>query len=1165
MLERFKNKNIASILGYCEEENENIIVYEQAFHGTLDQHLCDATLTWSQRLQICLGVARALNYIHYDVIHCDINSSKIFIDKDWEPKIYGFERSTEYPPSWRHRLLLSNNMTPKYDVYSFGLLLFEVLCGRKPKITIDGDLEEPDNIIDPNLRKPMIENDDIQKKLDKIIDPRLREQMSAQSLEHFLNLASNCLNQHSVQRTTMDQIVKVLLDLLEDQLSYENLKEHLIDEGTSSKSLMMDFLTIPLSKIKQATNDFSKARCVGSGGFGDVFRAKLDVLNVQSPSSIKGKCKDELPKKRKTVAIKRMSRIDETSTQGFLTEIELLTSCKHQNIVSLLGYCREAGEMILVYEYAFGGSLSNYLTSVSKNVDLTWAQRLKLCLDVARGINYLHTKMEGKPMIIHRDIKSDNILLDKNLIAKVADFGLSKFHKLNLMKQQASTVNTKHIAGTPYYMDPEFYSTGNYKRASDVYSFGVVLFEVLCGRMTYDQIYLHENDNGLAPIARRRFTEGTLKELIDPKMIDYNDDIFIFNGGPNENSFNTFSKIAYECLAESQAKRPTMEVIINALQNALNLQGESIILPRFRLSDIKSATKDFDETHCIGLYTNGTLYRSAELDHFGNHNGLMLTKGKNNNNNNDHAKKQRTNVAIKRFSGGNSRQVKQESFAELEMLTHYKQSEIVSLLGFCDEGAEMIFVYDCDPSKKSLGDYLKSVDSMNDLTWTHRLHMCLEIAHGVKYLHTHMAKHIGIKSANIVLDKHCHAKIAYFGIYSELHPANQELGMKVYEDPEGKSEIKSDIYSFGVILFEIFCGRLAYDPVHLGVNDKGLAPIARLYFKDGTIERLMDPKLKEENEEEDDFTSIRGPNQDSLDTFLKIAYQCLGEAADRPSIEIVISGLKRALNFDSASPSVSWMKGRLLGRGSLGGVYFGFNSDSGEMCAMKEVTLFSDDAKLKESAKQLSQEVSLLSQLRHPNIVRYYGSEMVDNKLYIYLEYVSGGSIHKLLQEYGPFGELLIRSYTQQILSGLAYLHAKYTIHRDIKGANILIDHNGRVKLADFGMAKHITGYTSLLTFKESPYWMAPEIIKNTNGYNLAVDIWSLGCTVLEMATTKPPWSQYEGVAALFKIGNSKELPVIPDHLSNEGKDFVRHCLQRDPLNRPTATQLLDHPFVKNY
>ncbi|KAL7108369.1 hypothetical protein ACP275_06G108200 [Erythranthe tilingii] len=265
-----------------------------------------------------------------------------------------------------------------------------------------------------------------------------------------------------------------------------------------------------------------------------------------------------------------------------------------------------------------------------------------------------------------------------------------------------------------------------------------------------------------------------------------------------------------------------------------------------------------------------------------------------------------------------------------------------------------------------------------------------------------------------------------------------------------------------------------------------------------------------------------------------------------------------------SSPGSRWKKGKLLGRGTFGHVYVGFNSETGEMCAMKEVTLFADDAKSKESAKQLGQEIVLLSRLRHPNIVQYYGSESVGDKLYIYLEYVSGGSIHKILQEYGKLGESAIRSYTQQILSGLAFLHAKNTVHRDIKGANILVDPNGRVKLADFGMAKHIAGQSCPLSFKGSPYWMAPEVIRNSNGCSLAVDVWSLGCTVLEMATSKPPWSQYEGVAAMFKIGNSKELPTIPDHLSDEGKEFVRLCLQRNPLHRPTAAQLLEHPFVKS-
>ncbi|CAJ1937813.1 unnamed protein product [Sphenostylis stenocarpa] len=269
--------------------------------------------------------------------------------------------------------------------------------------------------------------------------------------------------------------------------------------------------------------------------------------------------------------------------------------------------------------------------------------------------------------------------------------------------------------------------------------------------------------------------------------------------------------------------------------------------------------------------------------------------------------------------------------------------------------------------------------------------------------------------------------------------------------------------------------------------------------------------------------------------------------------------------LENATSSVSkWRKGKLLGRGTFGHVYLGFNSENGQMCAIKEVKVVSDDQTSRECLKQLNQEINLLKQLSHSNIVQYYGSELVEESLSVYLEYVSGGSIHKLLQEYGPFKEPVIQNYTRQIVSGLAYLHARNTVHRDIKGANILVDPNGEIKLADFGMAKHINSSASMLSFKGSPYWMAPEVVMNTNGYSLPVDIWSLGCTIIEMATSKPPWNQYEGVAAIFKIGNSKDMPEIPEHLSNDAKNFIKLCLQRDPLARPTAQKLLDHPFIQD-
>ncbi|KAM0005570.1 putative protein kinase RLK-Pelle-CR4L family [Helianthus debilis subsp. tardiflorus] len=207
------------------------------------------------------------------------------------------------------------------------------------------------------------------------------------------------------------------------------------------------------------------------------------------------------------------------------------------------------------------------------------------------------------------------------------------------------------------------------------------------------------------------------------------------------------------------------------------------------------------------------------------------------------------------------------------MRTSYKHSNIVSLLGFCDEGDKLILVYE-PVSGRSLDDHLKSVDKTDTFTWTQRLHTCLDIAYALNHLHTNIVNlqriiHIDIKSANIKLDKNWGAKIAYF-VNSKLHPANQEVGMKVYEDPEyettGELERESDVYSFGVVLLEIYCGRVAYDLIYINESDKGLAPIARQCFIDGTIiAGLIDPSLKEEMGED----ILTSPNKKSLITFLK--------------------------------------------------------------------------------------------------------------------------------------------------------------------------------------------------------------------------------------------------------------------------------------------------------
>lgn len=222
------------------------------------------------------------------------------------------------------------------------------------------------------------------------------------------------------------------------------------------KSVTKEFehLKIPLEELKKATNDFDNSKIKGVGGFGTVYGGEV--------THFKG---------RSMVAIKRLSREFGQGDPEFWKEVMMLSRYRHTNLISLLGYCDEDGENILVYEYAANGSLDRHLSSTT----LTWLQRLKICLDVAMGLAYLHDHKGTQRRVLHRDIKSANILLYDNWKAKLSDLGLSKLGPAN----QRHTVLFTHVAGTPGYCDPQYMQMYALTKESDIYSFGVVLFELL--------------------------------------------------------------------------------------------------------------------------------------------------------------------------------------------------------------------------------------------------------------------------------------------------------------------------------------------------------------------------------------------------------------------------------------------------------------------------------------------------------------------------------------------------------------------------------------------------------------------------------------------------------------------------------------------------------------
>ncbi|XP_062893362.1 mitogen-activated protein kinase kinase kinase 3 isoform X2 [Mobula hypostoma] len=239
--------------------------------------------------------------------------------------------------------------------------------------------------------------------------------------------------------------------------------------------------------------------------------------------------------------------------------------------------------------------------------------------------------------------------------------------------------------------------------------------------------------------------------------------------------------------------------------------------------------------------------------------------------------------------------------------------------------------------------------------------------------------------------------------------------------------------------------------------------------------------------------------------------------------ESTLSVQERNVSTKSPSAPTNWRRGKLLGQGAFGRVYLCYDVDTGRELAAKQVQFDPDSLE------------------------------------------TSKGSVKDQLKAYGALTENVTRKYTRQILEGVSYLHSNMIVHRDIKGANILRDSAGNVKLGDFGASKRLQTIcmsgTGIRSVTGTPYWMSPEVISG-EGYGRKADVWSLGCTVVEMLTEKPPWAEYEAMAAIFKIATQPTNPQLPPHISDHCKDFLKKIFV-DAKQRPSAEELFRNPFVQ--
>ncbi|TQD81011.1 hypothetical protein C1H46_033426 [Malus baccata] len=292
-----------------------------------------------------------------------------------------------------------------------------------------------------------------------------------------------------------------------------------------------------LAEISAATQCFDQTLCIGRGGFGSVFKGRIKVDGDEDRIDV--------------VAIKRFSRDLLQGVREFRAEVQLLCQLRHPNLISLVGFCQENGEHIIVYDYMPNGTLSDYLLDPSniKNKDpfpLTWKQRLKICIGVARSIHYLHAGV--KHAVIHRAVKCSNVLLDQNLVPKLSDFGLSKMGP-PVLSNALIKLNSR-VTGTLGYLDPEYALSGQLTEKSDVFSFGMVLLEVLCAKSVSREIF--------ECVGRGE----TFPAMIDPFLM----------GKVAPDCLRKFMNIAVRCVRPTGAERPTMGEVQVELECALELQ-----------------------------------------------------------------------------------------------------------------------------------------------------------------------------------------------------------------------------------------------------------------------------------------------------------------------------------------------------------------------------------------------------------------------------------------------------------------------------------------------------------------------------------------------------------------------------------------------------------------
>ncbi|KAJ9692167.1 hypothetical protein PVL29_011306 [Vitis rotundifolia] len=584
LLTRVHHKNLVSLFGYCDEGSNLVLIYEYMAKGNLKAYLSgktEAALSWEQRLRIAIDAAQALEYLHNGcnppIIHRDVKTENILLNEKLQAKVADFGWSKSMPVEGGSYVSTAIVGTPGYldpeyhrnsvpnektDVYSFGIVLLELISSRPASIKITKDSQC--NIT--NWVRLIIAKGDIR----MIVDPRLQGKFETNSARRAIETAMSCVSFSSTDRPTMSDIIVDLRECLKIAMTHERTKEGHASVGIEAAMAVkgsfdgnQDFLTTGSNeKAEEKEKEDEKKKKKKKNFIGPAVTSITSVLGPSGALASLGKSKKKWPQDKNYSEVTRITnnfqqvighgsfgsvylgylsvgtkvavRLLSSSIRGsqeFQREAQLVTRIRHKNLVSLHGYHDEDSSIALIYEYMVKGSLKKYLS----------------------GLEYLHDGCW--PPIIHKDVvASANILLNEKLQAKVAGVGLSRSLPIDDL-----THDSTMVVGSPGYLDPEYFQRSKVTTKSDVYSFGIVLLQLVSG-----QPALIKSTDGITdPLinwVRPLIDRGEIREIVDPRL----------NGDFDINSARKAVETAMACVRFSSVDRPTMSDIVYELKECVN-------------------------------------------------------------------------------------------------------------------------------------------------------------------------------------------------------------------------------------------------------------------------------------------------------------------------------------------------------------------------------------------------------------------------------------------------------------------------------------------------------------------------------------------------------------------------------------------------------------------